>query len=48
MTLENVLLYIPAAVLIVLMPGPDFAVINRIGGGARPRRPSTPPPVPIW
>ena len=21
---------------------------NRIGGGARPRRPSTPPPVPIW
>ena len=21
---------------------------DRIGGGARPRRPSTPPPVPIW
>lgn len=29
MTLENVLLYIPAAVLIVLMPGPDFAVITK-------------------
>ena len=28
MTLENVLLYIPAAVLIVLMPGPDFALVR--------------------
>lgn len=29
-SLENLLLYIPLAVLLVMLPGPDFALITRI------------------
>ena len=28
--LENLLLYIPLAVLLAMLPGPDFALITRI------------------
>lgn len=28
--LENLLLYIPLAALLVMLPGPDFALITRI------------------
>ncbi|MDO4936342.1 MAG: LysE family translocator [Sutterellaceae bacterium] len=30
MTLENLLLYIPVAFLIVVMPGPDFAIVSKV------------------
>lgn len=30
MTLENLILYIPVAFLIVIMPGPDFAIVSKI------------------
>ena len=41
-SLENLLLYVPLAAILVILPGPDFALIAKIpfwtaGGRARPR-----------